>query len=82
MTEYPIRQNSIQSLINGNLSRRVYSDLQGVNQLSVSDSHTAGVYGIIILRTRRQAYSGRNMGSITISLPTASITKEQEGTIY
>ena len=33
-----------QSLINGNLSRRVYSDLQGVNQLSVSDSYTAGVY--------------------------------------
>ena len=32
-----------QSLINGNLSRRVYSDLQGVNQLSVSDSYTAGV---------------------------------------
>ena len=33
-----------QSLINGNLSRRVSSDLQGVNQLSESDNSTAGIY--------------------------------------
>ena len=31
-----------QSLINGNLSRRVYSDTQGVNQLSISDAIKQG----------------------------------------
>ena len=68
-----------QSLINGNLSRRVYSDLQGVNQLSVSDSYTAGVYGITVTEDARQAIAV-GAGSITMS-STASITKEQEGTI-
>ena len=66
-----------QSLINGNLSRRVYSDLQGVNQLSVSDSYTAGVYGITVTEDARQAIAV-GAGSITMS-STASITKE--GTI-
>ena len=68
-----------QPLINGNLSRRVYSDLQGVNQLSVSDSYTAGVYGITVTEDARQAIAV-GAGSITMS-STASITKEQEGTI-
>ena len=63
-----------QSLINGNLSRRVYSDLQGVNQLSVSDSYTAGVYGITVTEDARQAIAV-GAGSITMS-STASITEE------
>ena len=64
-----------QSLINGNLSRRVYSDLQGVNQISVSDSYTAGVYGITVTEDARQAIAV-GAGSITMS-STASITEEQ-----
>ena len=44
-----------QSLINGNLSRRVYSDTQGVNQLSISDGYKAGIYGITITQDARQA---------------------------
>ena len=68
-----------QSLINGNLSRRVYSDLQGVNQLSVSDSYTAGVYGITVTEDARQAIA-IGAGSITMS-STASITEEQAGAI-
>lgn len=68
-----------QSLINGNLSRRVYSDLQGVNQLSVSDSYTAGVYGITVTEDARQAIAV-GAGSITMS-STASITEEQAGAI-
>ena len=54
-----------QPLINGNLSRRVYSDLQGVNQLSVSDSYTAGVYGITVTEDARQAIAV-GAGSITM----------------
>ena len=68
-----------QSLINGNLSRRVYSNLQGVNQLSVSDSYTAGVYGITVTEDARQAIAV-GAGSITMS-STASITEEQAGAI-
>ena len=68
-----------QSLINGNLSRRVYSDLQGVNQISVSDSYTAGVYGITVTEDARQAIAV-GAGSITMS-STASITEEQAGAI-
>lgn len=68
-----------QPLINGNLSRRVYSDLQGVNQLSVSDSYTAGVYGITVTEDARQAIAV-GAGSITMS-STAYITEEQAGAI-
>ena len=68
-----------QPLINGNLSRRVYSDLQGVNQISVSDSYTAGVYGITVTEDARQAIAV-GAGSITMS-STASITEEQAGAI-
>ena len=44
-----------QPLINGNLSRRVYSDYQGVNQLKISDSFTAGIYGVTVTQDARQA---------------------------
>ena len=68
-----------QPLINGNLSRRVYSDLQGVKQLSVSDNYTAGIYGITVTQDARQAVA-IGSGAITMSA-TAAITEEQAGTI-
>lgn len=66
-----------QPLINGNLSRRVYSDLQGVNQLSVSDNIVAGIYGVTVTADARQAVA---IGEGTINIPDA-ITKDQAGTI-
>ncbi len=67
-----------QPLINGNLSRRVYSDCQGVNQLSISDGFTAGIYGITVTQDARQAIVAG--GQITMS-QTAAISKEQAGII-
>lgn len=68
-----------QSLIDGNLSRRVYSDFQGVNQLECSDSFVAGEYGITVLEDARQAIT---VGSGTITMNnTDVITKEQAGSI-
>ena len=67
-----------QSLINGNLSRRVYSDTQGVNQLSISDGYKAGIYGITITQDARQAVAV--CGQITMTAAD-TITKDQEGTI-
>lgn len=68
-----------QPLVNGNLSRRVYSDCQGVNQLTITDGYTAGIYGITITQDARQAI---NVGSAITMSDTATITKEQAGTIY
>lgn len=67
-----------QSLLNGNLSRRVYSDLQGVNQLSVSDNYTAGIYGITIKTDARQAV---NVGDAITMSDTETITEEESGAI-
>lgn len=68
-----------QSLINGNLSRRVYSDLQGVNQLSVSDNYTAGIYGITVTEDARQAIA---VGTGTISMSaTTPIAADEAGVI-
>ena len=68
-----------QSLINGNLSRRVYSDLQGVNQLSVSDNYTAGIYGITVTEDARQAIA---VGTGTISMSaTTPIAADEAGAI-
>lgn len=65
-----------QPLINGNLRRRVYSDLQGVNQLECSDGFTAGIYGVTVTADARQAIA---VGSaITMSSP---ITEQQKGVI-
>ena len=44
-----------QSLIDGNLTRRVYSDYQGVNQLECTDNFVAGIYGVTITQDARQA---------------------------
>lgn len=66
-----------QSLINGNLSRRVYSDVLGVTQLSVSDNYVAGIYGVTVLEDARQAVC---VGSGNINI-TAPITEDQAGSI-
>ena len=67
-----------QPLINGNLSRRVYSDYQGVNQISISDSFTAGIYGVTITQDARQAVA---VGSQITMSSTDTISSEQAGTI-
>jgi flagellin len=68
-----------QSLINGNLSRRVYSDYSGVNQLECSDGFVAGNYGITITQDARQAIAvGDN--KITMN-DSQSITESQQGSI-
>lgn len=68
-----------QPLINGNLTRRVYSDLQGVNQLGVTDNFVAGIYGVTVLEDARQAIA---VGTAPISMSnTQTITKAEEGNI-
>ena len=67
-----------QPLINGNLSRRVYSDVQGVNQLSISDGFTAGIYGVTITQDARQAVVAGNPITMTGA---DTISAEQAGTI-
>ena len=44
-----------QPLLNGNLARRVYSNVQGVVNLAVSDNYTAGIYGVTVKEDARQA---------------------------
>ncbi|MDD3239958.1 MAG: flagellin [Lachnospira sp.] len=68
-----------QSLISGNLSRRVYSDFPGVKQVEVSDGFVAGDYGITVKEDARQAVAV-GQGTVTMTA-TQTITKEQEGTI-
>ena len=62
-----------QPLLNGNLERRVYSDVKGVSQLECSDNIAAGNYGINITQDARQAVAvgtkitgdGLNSGQVT-----------------
>jgi flagellin len=49
-TEY-----NTQPLLNGNLSRRVYSETEGVTTLEVSDNYTAGNYDIVVTKDAEQA---------------------------
>lgn len=68
-----------QSLINGNLTRRVYSNCQGVNQLECSDNIVAGDYGITVTQDARQAIM---VSEGTMGLGGgAVITEEQAGTV-
>lgn len=68
-----------QALINGNLSRRVYSNIEGINQLECSDGFVAGNYGITVTADARQAIM---TGADTISMGAGDkITKEQAGDI-
>ena len=68
-----------QSLIDGNLTRRVYSDCQGVNQLECSDNIVAGNYGITVTQDARQAIM---VSEGTMGLAGgAVITAQQAGSI-
>ena len=68
-----------QSLINGNLSRRVYSNYSGVNQLECSDGFVAGDYGITVTQDARQAVA---VGTDTISMTsTDTVSASEAGTI-
>lgn len=67
-----------QPLLNGNLSRRVYSNYSGVKQLECSDGFVAGEYGISITKDATQA--AMNIGPINMA-NTDTITKELEGSI-
>lgn len=68
-----------QPLLNGNLMRRVYSNVQGATQITCTDNLVAGIYGITVTEDARQAVMIPN-GTITMS-STATITKEQAGKI-
>lgn len=46
-----------QALLNGNMARRVYSDVKGVTQLECSGNIDIGKYGILITQDARQAIS-------------------------
>ncbi len=68
-----------QSLIDGNLTRRVYSNYTGVYQLECSDGFVAGNYGITVTKDARPAVavgqSGINMSDGQV------ITEQQAGSI-
>lgn len=68
-----------QPLLNGNLMRRVYSNVQGATQITCTDNLVAGIYGITVTEDARQAVMIPN-GTITMS-DAATITKEQAGKI-
>lgn len=65
-----------QPLLNGNLQRRVYSDVKGVSQLECSSNIEAGNYGISITQDARQAIAagtaitgtGLNNGAVTADM--------------
>lgn len=68
-----------QSLIDGNLTRRVYSNYSGVHQLECSDGFIAGNYGITVTEDARQAVA---VADSTITMGDSdAITKEQAGSI-
>lgn len=68
-----------QTLISGNLSRRVYSNYEDVKQIEISDNFVAGDYGITITQDPRQAVAAAD-GNVTMS-STAAVTAEQAGII-
>ena len=68
-----------QPLLNGNLARRVYSNVQGVVNLAVSDNYTAGIYGVTVKEDARQAVA---VADSTVNMSsTEKIDKTTEGTI-
>lgn len=68
-----------QPLLNGNLSRRVYSNVQNVVNLSVTDNYPAGIYGITVTQDARQAIAVGD-GNIAMT-STDTIKKEDVGSI-
>lgn len=68
-----------QPLLNGNLSRRVYSNVQNVVNLSVTDNYPAGIYGVTVTQDARQAIA---VGDRTITMSsTDTIAKVEVGSI-
>ena len=68
-----------QTLLDGGLNRRVYSDCPGVNQLECSDNIVSGNYGITITQDARQAVI---VGDSNISMSASDrITADQAGSI-
>lgn len=63
-------------LLDGNLRRRVYSDVEGVSQYEISDGFVAGEYGITVTDDGERAVY---VGSATNL--TGDITEEQAGKI-
>jgi len=65
-----------QPLINGNLERRVYSDVRGISQLECSSNIQAGKYGLSIKQDARQAVAsgtpitgaGLSSGKVTAAM--------------
>ena len=68
-----------QPLLNGNLSRRVYSNVQNVVNLSVTDNYPAGIYGITVTQDARQAIAVGD-GNIAMT-STDTIKKDDVGSI-
>lgn len=68
-----------QPLLNGNLSRRVYSNVQNVVNLSVTDNYPAGIYGVTVTQDARQAIAVGD-GTITMS-STDTIANDEVGSI-
>ena len=68
-----------QTLLNGNLSRRVYSNVQNVVNLSVTDNYPAGIYGITVTQDARQAIAVGD-GNIAMT-STDTIKKDEVGSI-
>ena len=67
-----------QPLLNGNLTRRVYSNKTGVRQLECSDGFFAGDYGLTILNNATQA--NITFGPVNFA-PGETITKDLAGTV-
>lgn len=67
-----------QPLLNGNLSRRVYSNVQNVVNLSVTDNYPAGIYGITVTQDARQAIA---VGKEITMNSTDTIKKDEVGSI-
>lgn len=67
-----------QPLLNGNLSRRVYSNVQNVVNLSVTDNYPAGIYGITVTQDARQAIA---VGKEITMNSTDTIKKDDVGSI-
>jgi len=69
-----------QPLLNGNLERRVYSDVKGVSQIECSSNIAAGNYGISITQDARQAVAVGT--TITgAGLASGEVTAAMAGTI-
>lgn len=65
------------TLLNGNLERRVYSDVANVKQLEITDGFTDGIYSVTVTGDAKRA----TITSSAINVPNTGITAEQAGTV-